>query len=241
VGDAEGDESEWSELRAHYSPARVARSVELLDALEGRGLPGRFAAVGFCSGAFRAVHLALADPRVVGVGAIGLPFFHWTWWTVNIRDNWLAVREPKPGDSRLKLAVVAVLQRCLNYLGRAHHAAVALGQPFPNRAERLIRELTGRGTELVLLLKSTSYTLEQLEMPSRRRRLRKVERLRVSRLPGDDQRFRPLISQSFVSSALDGVVDRLAAPGPTAYPTVPDTVTSPREVRAGAMTASHHV
>jgi dienelactone hydrolase len=212
VGDGDGDASAWSELRTHYSDSQVRDAVALLDAVERRGAPARFMLVGFCSGAYRSMQIALREHRVVGVCAIGLPFFHWTWWAVNIRDNWLAMRERKPTDGRLRLAALGVLQPTLRVLVRVHHRVVRLAQPLPNRGERMLRALGGRGVEVALLLKGNSFAYEQVTAPRRRSRLGRVGSLRIERLPGDDQRFRPLACQSFVNRALDQAVDRLATP-----------------------------
>lgn len=214
VGDADGDQRGWSHLHEHYAGLQERRVLEALDALQAKGMPGRFLLVGFCSGAYRALHVAHASPHVAGVIAIGLPFFHWTWWTVNVRDSWLALREPKPDDSRLKLRIVATIQRCLKTLKAAHHAAVVLGQPLRNRAERMLEQLDARGTDVLLLLKRSSYAHEQLSRRSRRGRLRELSHIDARALPGDDQRFRPLVSQRFVDEAMDQGLTRLLENSP---------------------------
>jgi hypothetical protein len=211
VGDADGDERLLDDLQAHYDPTQVTRAAELLDALASRGLPQRFLLVGFCSGAYRAVHLALADDRIVGIVPIGLHFFHWRWWSVNVRNSWLAVREPMPSDSKLKLRIISVLKRGLHAMNTAHHAVVVLGQVFRNRGERVIERLAARGVEMVFILKPSSYANEQLTMPRRRARLRRIANLHVTTIPGDDARFRPVASQRFVSDTVDDVLPRLIA------------------------------
>ncbi len=209
VGDSDGDEREWDQLHVHYEPVQADGLQELLGALERRGLPSRFVLVGFCSGAYRSFHVGLRDARVVGVFAISLAFFRWTWWAVNIRDTWLTNREPRPGDSALKLKAIFVLARFLNVLLKVHRAAVFIGQFSRNRGERGIERLAARGTEVLLIVKRSSYTWEQLSMPRRRARLARFDRLRVKALPGNDQRFRPLVSQQFVRDAMDESLARL--------------------------------
>jgi pimeloyl-ACP methyl ester carboxylesterase len=209
VGDSDGDERDWATLWDHYRPRQAEHLRDVLDALEARGLPGRFLLVGFCSGGYRSLHTAVVDARVAGVCAIGLPFFQWTWWAVNIHDSWLTVREPRPEDSALKLRLIRLLQRCLNVAMVGHRAAVTAGQFFPNRGERLIRQLTARGTEVVLILKGASYAHEQLVVRSRRARVRGNDHLHHKKIPGSDRRFRPVVSQRFVRDALDEAILRL--------------------------------
>lgn len=216
IGDSDGDERDWDALKAHYHPSQVERLRELLDALQERGVPSRFVLVGFCSGAYRSVHTGVADARVAGVFAIGLAFFRWTWWTVNIHDSWLAVRQPEPDDSALKLRVIALLQRGLRIAKLMHRTAVTAGQLFPNRGERIIHRLTARGTEIVLILKSTSHAHEQLMTPRRRARVRGIGGLHLKKIPGTDVRFRPAVSQRYVRGALDDALLRLLDAGPPA-------------------------
>jgi hypothetical protein len=179
----------------------------LLDALTARGLPSRFVMVGFCSGGYRSLHVALRDRRVAGVFAIGLPFFRWTWWTSNVRDSWLTTWEPKPGDSDLKIKVGRTLQLGLRAANYTQHRVIRVGQLFRNRADHVIGRLNDQGTELVFMLKGASYAHEQLTQPRRAARLRRLRHVGVHRLPGDDQRFRPLPSQQFVTDQLDSALD----------------------------------
>jgi pimeloyl-ACP methyl ester carboxylesterase len=209
LGDADGDERAWDRLHAHYAPIQVERTVELLDALEARGLPGRFLLIGFCSGAYRSMHVAVADPRIAAVFALGLRFFRWTWWAVNVHDSWLEIRKPRPEDSALKLRVISLLQRCLGTLKAVHRAVVVAGQILPNRGERMIRQLTARGTELLFVLKPSAYANEQLVLPRRRARLRRLSRVQVETVGGHDDRFRPPVSQRFVQDRMDDALTRL--------------------------------
>jgi hypothetical protein len=91
----------------------------------------------------------------------------------------------------------------------AHHAVVVLGQGFPNREERMIERLAARGVEMLFIIKRTSYAHEQLMMPRRRARLRRVANVQIKTIPGDDQRFRPPVSRRFVRDALDQALQRL--------------------------------
>jgi pimeloyl-ACP methyl ester carboxylesterase len=218
LGDSDGDESAWGQPHAHYDTREIERANELLTALESRGLASRFLLVGFCSGAYRSLHAAVKDPRVVGVFAIDLPFFRWTWWTVNIRDSWLVAREPREGDSALKLKIIYLLQRCLRIVNMSHRALVALQQFFPNRGEQIINELTARDTELLFILKRSSYAHEQLLRPRHRARLRRNRRVQVKSLFGEDQLFRPLVSQRFVRGAMDEALTRVAGAQTVAVP-----------------------
>jgi pimeloyl-ACP methyl ester carboxylesterase len=209
VGDAEGDERAWDEVRRTYGKEHTTLALELLAALAERGLPDRFLLVGFCSGAYRSIEAALRDPRVVGVFGIGMMIFKWTWWTHTIRHSWLASWKAKPGDSAPKARFLSALRRSMRFLQAADRIYVALGQFLPSRSDRVLARLSDRGTLVVLKLKKASYAYAQLSMPRRRARLSRLSGVDVSLLGGDDQRFRPLPVQYGVRTALDTALDGL--------------------------------
>lgn len=209
VGDSDGDEREWDHVQAHYRASHIDHTVELLDVLTAQGGPNRFVLVGFCSGGYRSLHVALTDRRVAGVFAIGMPFFRWTWWTSRVRDSWLPGWEPAPGDSRLKITVARILKQCLKVVHAGQHRFLRAADVYPNLADRLVRQIAGQGTELLFLLKRSSYAYEQMTLPRRHARLNRLGRVWVRGLPGADQRFRPLPSQQFVITQLDAALDRV--------------------------------
>jgi pimeloyl-ACP methyl ester carboxylesterase len=210
IGDSAGDERQWDKLADQYSQIHVEHTIELLDALGDRGLPARFVLVGFCSGAYRSLHTALADKRVAGVFCIGLALLRWSWWTVYVRDSFLPQRPPRAGDGRLKLLCLRLVQRGIRVSNRLGHVVLRARSAWPGRADRIARRLSQRGTEVVLLLKSHAHSYEELTTPRRRARLSGLPGLSVSRLPGDDLRFRPAPTQRWVADTLDGALERVA-------------------------------
>ncbi len=86
IGDSDGDERGSAPTRPLQRPHdRVTRAV--LEDLAGRGLPRRFVLVGLCSGAYWALHAALADPRVAGAFMLNLYSFYWSPELVAERDR----------------------------------------------------------------------------------------------------------------------------------------------------------
>lgn len=209
VGDSDGDERAWDDLLDHYKPVHVDHTLELLTALQVRGVARRFVLAGFCSGGYRAVQAALRDGRIAGVFAIGLPFFRCTWWAVNVRDSWLLAWEPKPTDGRLKIWIAQALRPSVLFAQRVQRRLVQALQFAPNRADHVLRRLSGQGVEAHLLLKSKSYAYEQLSLRQRARRVGRLARVAVECLPSDDHRFRPLLVQRFVNEALDASLARV--------------------------------
>ena len=83
-----------------------------------------------------------------------------------------------------------------------------VGQFFPSRGERFIRQLTGRGTELDLILRGSSFAYEQLTIPGRML-ASAVSMVSHQEDSGEDSRFRPVVSQRFIRKALDDGLLRL--------------------------------
>jgi pimeloyl-ACP methyl ester carboxylesterase len=212
VGDSEGDEQFWDPLPAHYVPDHVDRAVELLDELQERGLPSRFVLSGFCSGAYKSLHVAMVDPRVAGVFAIGLPFFYWSPW-VRLRDWWVRDWEPSGLDRWQKKVALRILQRVLPLVSSARRHAIRLFARQPRRAEVALRSLSDRSTELMLLFKSGSHEWEELDSDGQLDRLRALPGVEMGVVPGRDMRFRPLALQAYVNGALDAALGRLIAAG----------------------------
>ena len=203
IGEADGPEAPESTAKAQYDRRRVRRTQELIDALAAGGVGDRFVLVGYCSGAYRAIHVAVDDPRVVAVLAVRVHFFRWSLWTVNVRDAWIEGWAPKPTDSRMKVLAGRVLVRVIPPVQRIHHRLMSLAQALPSYSERVIRRLDDRGTTLLLLLNRADLAHAELTQPGRRRRLSQLRHVRIRALPGQDIRFRPVASQRFVLNEMD--------------------------------------
>ncbi|MGH2869796.1 MAG: alpha/beta fold hydrolase, partial [Solirubrobacteraceae bacterium] len=87
IGDSDGDARRHVNLDGLYSPRMTDETLELLERLRGRGLPDRFVLVGLCSGAYWALHTALADQSIEGAFMINLYSFHFSKELVAERDR----------------------------------------------------------------------------------------------------------------------------------------------------------
>lgn len=217
IGDSDGDASFWDKLRAHYDPNHIRDAIALMDAVEQQiGGPRRFVLSGFCSGANRSFQVALADDRVDGVFAIAMPFFFWSWWTVHIRDWWVADWVPTSVDRWKKTTAVRIIQRTLLILTMARRIVLMATRRRPNRTEMALRRLSDRGTVFTLVFKPDSHELNELVAESRLDRLDSMPGIEVLRIPGRDMRFRPLMLQNFVNRTLDrGLARVLSCDVPT--------------------------
>jgi alpha-beta hydrolase superfamily lysophospholipase len=210
IGDSDGDERQWDAVPDHYQERHTQWVLDLLDALAEAGLPERFIVSGFCVGAYRSFRAAVSDRRVIGSFAVGLPFFFASWWMFNVRDWWTVDWVPQSTDNWQKTVAVRLIQRTIAVLSYGRRVAMRLTRG-PDRAERALREITGNGTEVLILFKADSHELRDLTVDGRLARFRDIPRVEALRIPGHDQRFRPLALQHYINTALDGALERVIA------------------------------
>ena len=86
LGDADGDETRYSEDHALYSPAFVSQVLSALDYLQERGIGDRFILGGLCAGATWSLHAALRDRRVCAVLMLNLQVVVWDSGLTPARD-----------------------------------------------------------------------------------------------------------------------------------------------------------
>jgi pimeloyl-ACP methyl ester carboxylesterase len=213
IGESEGREDHYQELWDYYEPEHVPRTIALLDALEASGLAHRFVIVGFCSGAYRGFRVALADPRIAGVFAIGFPFFLWNWWSIRVRNWWVGDWSPRPSDTRAKAVVLSALKAWRRVLLAGRRVYFRYLHRHPDRTDLALERIRAADTELLLLFKAQSKEYDELQMEGRLEQLAAMPSVVIGRIPGNDLRFRPLPLQRYVSDALDGAMDRVLANG----------------------------
>jgi alpha-beta hydrolase superfamily lysophospholipase len=211
IGDSNGDERQWDQVPDHYQERHTQWVLELLDAVAAAGLPDRFILSGFCVGAYRSFRAALDDRRVIGSFAIGLPFFSASWWMFNVRDWWTVDWVPQSTDNWQKTIAVRLIQRAIAVLSYVRRVAMRLINRGPDRAERDLRKVTENGTEVLILFKAGSHELRDLTMDGRLARFRDIPKVEALRIPGHDQRFRPLALQHYINTAVDGALERVIA------------------------------
>jgi pimeloyl-ACP methyl ester carboxylesterase len=213
VGDSDGEERDYDDIGAYYNPRITSRTITILDALEARGLPGRFALVGFCAGGYWALHAALADERVAGAFAINLPCFYWTWWTRHVLHGRWVHRKPRPDDSRMVATALWALSRVSRVLPLARRALFGVVGRGPRRLNRSMNQLSDRGTQVLLMFRPSEPLYQEMLGDGGVDRLGVLPNVDVQRIPGADHTFRPLPLQRYVSDELDKGLRRVLRTG----------------------------
>jgi dienelactone hydrolase len=217
IGDSAGDQ-QYEDLAEYYDPRIIERTIETLDKLEARGLPGRFVLGGFCAGGYWSLHAALADRRVAGVFAINLPFFYWNWWAVNVLHGRWVYRKRRPDDPLIVAAILATLKRLSRLLPPARKLLLRATRWAPNKLDRALDQLRAQGTEVLLMFRPTEPLFDELLGDGRIAELEQMPNMHVDRIPGQDHTFRPLPLQRHVADALDEGLERVRRAGRTTPP-----------------------
>jgi pimeloyl-ACP methyl ester carboxylesterase len=215
IGDADGDELQVVSNKDLYSQRMTDQTLSLLDDLQAQGLPGRFVLVGLCSGAYWALHAALADPRVAGAFMINLYSFHWSEALVAERDRRETVAALRGGVVR-RLARGGIsgyqVRRVLNGIRagmRGGAGSVEAGQS--TEVGLALDKLRDRRTEVLLALSHGEPLYDQFEREGRIARMDRWPNVTLERLPSSDHMVRALWVQAVVEDRLGEALERLLA------------------------------
>ena len=215
IGDSDGDERAIATDSGLYSQAMIDQTLALLDDLAGRGLPPRFVLVGLCSGAYWALHAALADPRVAGAFMINLYSFYWSEALVAERDRRETVTALRSGVlGRLARGEISSyhVRRALNSIrGGLRPRSRSVEGSQETEVGLALDKLRDQGTEVLLALSEGEPLYDQFEREGRLARMDQWPNVTVERLSSHDHMVRALWIQAAVHERLDRSLDHLLA------------------------------
>jgi len=222
IGDADGDHRRYDDNAGLYVPELIEQTIAVLDELEARRLPGRFALVGMCSGAHWALHAALAGERVAAAVLINLyPVF----WSEAVHAEY---------DARHVLGALrgAAWRRLLRGDFDRRHLQRLLDSMRPNRflagvgrrselaqreaVDRVLDQLREQGTQTLIVLGNGEPLYDQFVRQGQIERLHHWPNVTLERLASDDHTCRPMSVQRELHAHIDAALERaLAAAGPS--------------------------
>jgi pimeloyl-ACP methyl ester carboxylesterase len=232
IGEADGDETRFSDVGEFYIPTYEDQVSAVLDALEADGIASCFLLVGLCAGGYWSFRTALRDPRVstavlLNSGALtwrpDLPGerearkltrfrgWRWRWWKGLLRGEigWMRLRRMTRMTLRASARRVA---RALRPPGRRPASA---GSEFDSDFDRL----QSLGARLVMAFSGDEPLYEELQADSVPKRLPRWPGIGLETLPGADHTLRPIAAQVAAAELLDGIVARAAPLGDAAEQT----------------------
>ena len=198
-----------------YSEDLIKQVGAALDDLAARDIADRFVLGGLCSGAYWALHAALADERVEGALLINLFSFHWSEELVAERDTDVALHAIRGmGWRRLARGDVksAQVRRVLAGL-RPRRLRDRRAHPVETAESALVDQaldtLRDRDIGVLILLSQAEPLYAQFERQGRLDRLDRWPNLTLERYPSRDHMFRAPWVQRSVADALDRSLFRI--------------------------------
>jgi hypothetical protein len=211
TGDSDGDDAPYRNDSALYTPVFVPQVLGVLDGLRARGIGPRFVLGGLCSGAYWALHAAIADPEVDAALLINPRILSWERGIGPARDL-RAVLSPPYSLARIRRVATAdrvrglalwLLAAPLRWLrargGRA---------PSDGGVEAVLDRMLASGTRVLLLFSDHEPVDAELARSGQDRRLRATDTVTFEHVPVRDHTVRPSWSQRETHAALDRALAR---------------------------------
>ncbi len=213
IGESEGDDPSLLTDASFYYPWRTKEVQGVLDQLVQRGLPARFVLGGLCSGAYRALHAALADRRIAGVLLLNLYAFFWSEELVAERGRRTVLAGGLPNLRRQATDREFVAKAAR--FARPDNAWRLLSRSVERKQRRVtvqaLDALRDRETETLLVLGHDEPLHDQFVRQGLLDQLDRWPNLSVERIPSCDHMFRAMWLQRHVYEAFTGTLDRVLA------------------------------
>jgi alpha-beta hydrolase superfamily lysophospholipase len=217
IGDSDGDERRYAADAGFYIPERTEQTLAVIDQLKSRGLPNRYVLLGHCSGAYWALHAALADERVAGALMINLYSLYWSEALVAEREpsealsalgrgGWRRLARRDVSADKLRQAILSVRPGRIRVGARGSVERAQI-----DAVNAALDRLRDQDTEALLLLGQDEPLHRQLARYGHLDSLERWPNLRVERIPSRDHMLRALWLQNHVHDRLDRALERVLA------------------------------
>jgi hypothetical protein len=215
IGDSDGDDQRLARTGNLYSQEMTDHALRLLDQLSEMDLPDRFILVGLCSGAYWALHVALADWRVKAAMMVNLYSFYWSEELVAERDRRRTVAVLR-GDVLKRLADrrITVKQIRRSWRGIRSGARKSIEAGLKSEVGVALDKLRDQHTQVTLLLSEGEPLYDQFEREGRIAQLHKWPNVTIDRIPSKDHDCRAMWVQQYVHERLDLALERALAQEP---------------------------
>ena len=217
VGDSDGAEGLYTDRGAFQVPEFAQQVICALDALQARGIADRFVVGGVCSGAYWALHTALADERVSGLLLMNMLAFFWSPELGTLRDARQARALLEQREVLRMLAILATerwrLVRMLRtslQRGGARRREGRGSEHFQRSVVSVLDELRDRAIDTLLLFSLDERLYDDFVADGLIERLSAWPNMELDRVLSDEHIFRPLWCQRHVHRAMDRAVAQIA-------------------------------
>ena len=210
LGEAGGQAPRIRSDASFYTAERILQTRAIVDQLAAQGVGERFILGGLCSGAYWALHAALANPRVCATMLINLYAIVYDEALVTERETaqsldalgsraWRKLLRGQLSAAQIRSGLASISPARVRR-GASH--PVARGQR--SEIEAALDRLRDQGTEIVVLLSRSEGLYEQLQREGvMTRGAVRWPNLSVEQLPTRDHMLRALWVQRLVHESLD--------------------------------------
>ena len=213
IGEADGPEAIYDDVRKLYVPGLTEQVLRVLDVLEARGLPRRFVLGGLCSGAYWAFHGALDDERVACGLLVNSRAIYWD-------DSIVESREARKGGKLLSGSLWSRFfrggvdpRRILEFARATLITLLRLPAHLLKRRSRrgqvdtALDRLRDAGKRIVFIFGEREPLLDELEREGQLARLDEWPNVEIERVPGRYHSLEPISAQKRVHEAVDRALE----------------------------------
>ena len=214
IGDAGGEDARNADVTL-YVPGFLHQVRGALDVLEQRGLPGRFALAGLCSGSFWSFHEAVEDPRVATAVLLNPRLLLWDPNLVELRETRELIEHVR-GTRAWRRAIRGewnarqVAQRLVS-LAQAVRTGVRTARVGLVDQELALNQMTAAQARFVLAFSGDEPLHDELDEAGVLARMGALRNVEVVELPGRDHTLRPLAAQRAAHALLARAISAEAA------------------------------
>lgn len=221
IGDADGDDSRFTELAELYVLGLVDQVRAALDVLEARGVAERFVLLGLCSGAYWSFHGALQDDRVSAAFMLNPQAIFWDASQETVRDlrkallrrsSWLRLLRGEAPLARLR-ALAGKLPEGIVTLARRILSRLT-ARSDRDELDRALQRLGETDKRVLWVFSGEEPLHEELKREGRLERLQRWPHVELDLIPGRDHTLRPTAARRGAHAALDDALERELARAP---------------------------
>jgi pimeloyl-ACP methyl ester carboxylesterase len=217
IGESEGGSRRPIATDSLYYADRQQATMAIIEELASRGLGERFIVGGLCSGAYWALHAALADPRVVGAMLLNLWAFYWSEALVEERATERSLQALRGRGWQRLIRGQLTSAQIRGGIASLSPGRLRAGGGYPVQREQTplieaaLDQLRDQGTETLLLLCRGEQLYDQLARDQLLARAARWPNFHFVEVPTRDHMFRASWLQRYVHDALDRSLDRVVA------------------------------
>lgn len=203
IGDSDGDDVRFADVRAFYRRDLVDAVAAVLDELQSRGLGEHFVLSGLCSGGYWAFQTAVQDVRVSAAVLLNAGALEWDDELVTEREARKVTRLHELDSWRRVLRGDVTKARMRAVAGACARSVIVRHRRVTPGIDSQLDRLRQTSTSLVLAFSAGEALHAELAAGGVLARPERWPDIALERLPGHDHTLRPIPAQRAALALLD--------------------------------------